>query len=152
MSAAVTAPAPDLRKYMMTGSSCSEETTRFLRLRRISVTSSFTPSIVVNSCRTPSKRTLVTAAPGMDESNVRRSEFPRVYPKPGSSGLRENWERLSAKTFSVKVGRCAISTFLSFPSTRYLMLEPAGCPFRQVSTSINLDDAPVSYTHLRAHE
>ncbi len=45
----------------------------------MSVTSSFTPpGTVVNSCSTPSMRMLVTAAPGMDDSSVRRSEFPRV--------------------------------------------------------------------------
>ena len=36
------------------------------------------PGTVVNSCRTPSIRMLVTAAPGMDDSRVRRSELPRV--------------------------------------------------------------------------
>ena len=46
--------------------------------RMISVTSSLTPGTVVNSCRTPSMRMLVTAAPGMDESSVRRRELPRV--------------------------------------------------------------------------
>jgi hypothetical protein len=33
---------------------------------------------VVNSCSTPSMRMLVTEAPGMEDSNVRRSELPRV--------------------------------------------------------------------------
>ena len=78
MSAPVTAPGPCLRTYMVTGSSSSEETTRPLRFRMISVTSSLTPATVVNSCSTPSIRTLVTAAPGMDDSRVRRSELPRV--------------------------------------------------------------------------
>ena len=78
MSAAVTAPAPALRRYMVTGSSSSEETTRPLRFKMISVTSSTTPSMVENSCRLPSILMLVTAAPGMDDSSVRRSELPRV--------------------------------------------------------------------------
>ena len=43
MSAAVTAPGPCLRRYMMTGSSCSEETTSSLMFRMMSVTSSLTP-------------------------------------------------------------------------------------------------------------
>jgi len=47
-------------------------------LRMISVTSSLTPGTVVNSWRTPSIRIDVTAAPGIDDSSVRRSEFPRV--------------------------------------------------------------------------
>ncbi|SLC53398.1 Uncharacterised protein [Mycobacteroides abscessus subsp. abscessus] len=71
----------------------------------MSVTSSFTPGTVVNSWRTPSIRMLVTAAPGIDESSVRRSELPSVYPKPGSRGSMTNFERLSAMTSSVSVGR-----------------------------------------------
>ena len=78
MSAAVTAPGPCLRRYITTGSSCSEETTSSLMLRISSVTSSLTPGTVVNSCRTPSIRMLVTAAPGMDDSRVRRTELPSV--------------------------------------------------------------------------
>ena len=78
MSAAVTVPGPCLRRYMTTGSSCSEEITSCLMLRISSVTSSFTPGTVVNSWRMPSMRMLVTAAPGMDDSSVRRSELPRV--------------------------------------------------------------------------
>ncbi len=78
MSPAVTSPGPCLRRYIDTGSSSSELTTSSLRLRMMSVTSSFTPGTVVNSCSTPSTRMLVTAAPGMDESSVRRSELPRV--------------------------------------------------------------------------
>ena len=78
MSAAVTSPGPCLRRYMTTGSSLSELTTSSLRFRMMSVTSSLTPSTVVNSCSTPSMRMLVTAAPGMDDSRVRRSELPSV--------------------------------------------------------------------------
>src|SRR5919202_1122588 len=75
MSAAVTSPGPCLRRYMVTGSSESELTTRPLRLRMISVTSSLTPGTVVNSCRVPSIRMLVTAAPGIDDRRVRRGEL-----------------------------------------------------------------------------
>ena len=78
MSAAVTWPGPCLRRYMTTGSSCSEETTSSLRLRMMSVTSSATPGTVENSCSTPSIRMLVTAAPGIEDSRVRRTEFPIV--------------------------------------------------------------------------
>jgi len=78
MSAAVTGPGPCLRRYMCMGSSCSEETTSSLRFRMMSVTSSLTPGTVENSCRTPSILMLVTAAPGMDDSSVLRSELPMV--------------------------------------------------------------------------
>ncbi len=44
----------------------------------MSVTSSVTFGMVVNSCSTPSIRTDEMAAPGMDDSRVRRSELPTV--------------------------------------------------------------------------
>ena len=44
----------------------------------MSVTSSVTFGIVENSCSTPSIRTDEIAAPGIDDSSVRRSEFPTV--------------------------------------------------------------------------
>lgn len=78
MSAAVTSPAPCLRRNAVIGSSCSLETTSSLMFRMMSETSSTTPGTVVNSCSTPSMRMLVTAAPGIDDSSVRRSELPSV--------------------------------------------------------------------------
>ena len=49
-----------------------------LMFKMISETSSFTPLMVVNSWSTPSILMEVTAAPGMDDSSVRRRELPRV--------------------------------------------------------------------------
>ena len=67
--------------------------------------SSLTPGRVVNSCSASSKRTWVTAAPGIDESNVRRNETPRVWPNPGSSGpMAKRW-RLSSSSPSGFDGR-----------------------------------------------
>ena len=43
-----------------------------------SVTSSWTPGSVVNSCATPSILTEVTAAPSSEESSTRRNELPNV--------------------------------------------------------------------------
>src|SRR5450631_1351409 len=142
MSAAVTAPGPCLRRYITTGSSCSLETTRPLMLRMISVMSSLTPGIVENSCSTPSTRRLVTAAPGMLESSVRRSELPRVYPKPGSSGSMTKRERASVRTSSLRVGRCAISTVSFLPTgDRYLTpRDSAGHDSRDRRTSVRADD------------
>ena len=76
----------------------------------MSVTSSLTPGSVVNSCNASSKRSWVTAPPGMDESRVRRSELPSVVPKPGSSGPMAKRCRLfcSSSTTST-VGRWMIS-------------------------------------------
>src|SRR3954453_22453638 len=72
-----------------------------LRFRTMSVTSSVTPLIVENSCATPSIRTEVTAAPASDASSTRRSELPKVYPKPRSSGSTTNWPRLSSTDSAV---------------------------------------------------
>ena len=76
----------------------------------MSVTSSFTPGSVVNSCSASSKRSWVTAPPGMDESSVRRSELPSVVPKPGSSGPMAKRCRLFCSSSTVStVGRWMIS-------------------------------------------
>ncbi len=56
----------------------AERSTSSLRLRMMSVTSSFTPSIELNSWSTPSMRTLDTAAPGIEDSSVRRRLLPSV--------------------------------------------------------------------------
>ena len=61
----------------------------------MSVTSSRTPSIVLNSCCTPSIRIEVTAAPSSDERSTRRSELPNVCPKPRSSGSTSNTPSVS---------------------------------------------------------
>ena len=67
-----------------------------------SVTSSFTPLMTSNSCSASSKRTWVTAAPGIDDSNVRRRLLPSVWPKPGSSGeIMKLWVLPSASTASI---------------------------------------------------
>jgi hypothetical protein len=48
--------------------------------------------MVSNSWRASSNRTCVMAAPGIDDSSVRRSELPSVWPKPGSSGpIAKRW-------------------------------------------------------------
>src|SRR5215467_13124249 len=120
MSAAVTSPGPCLRRYMTTGSSCSDETTSSLRFRMMSVTSSVIPATVENSCSTPSILMLVTAAPGIDDSKVRRSEFPMVYPNPGSSGSMTNLDRNSSTASSVSVGRWAMSMTTPFRDARYM--------------------------------
>src|SRR5207248_868906 len=110
MSPAVTSPGPCLRRYIETGSSCSELTHRSLTFMTSSTTSSLTPGIVVNSCSTPSILMLVTDAPGIDDSRVRRSEFPSVYPNPGSNGSMVNLERVSLIGSSERVGRWVMST------------------------------------------
>ena len=51
-----------------------------LMLRTISVTSSFTPGMVENSCWMPDILMLVTAVPGRDDRSTRRRELPKVVP------------------------------------------------------------------------
>src|SRR5215472_4156252 len=143
MSVAVTSPGPCLRRYMTTGSSCSEETTSSLRFRMMSVTSSLTPATVENSCSTPSIRMLVTAAPGMDDSRVRRRELPIVYPNPGSSGSMTNLDRKSSTGSSVRVGRWAMS--ISYPFPRRPLFDAA--TFSYFLLRVQLDDE--LFLHLR---
>ena len=106
MSPTVTSPSPVLRRYITTGSSLSEDKMISLMFKTIWVTSSFTPGRVENSCSTPSILMEVTAAPGIEDSRVRRRELPKVYPKPGSNGSMVNRERCSLIFSSVSFG-CA---------------------------------------------
>ena len=51
-----------------------------LTFKTISVTSSLTPLIDVNSCKTPSICIEVTAAPLIDDKRILLKEFPNVNP------------------------------------------------------------------------
>src|SRR5579885_1029365 len=109
-SRAVTSPGPRASRRRVTGSSDSTRRTRSFRLSMMSVTSSFTPGMVVNSWRTSSNRMDVTAAPGMDDSRVRRRELPRVCPKPGSRGEMVNcWRSPSCSPRASTEGRWMMS-------------------------------------------
>ena len=57
-----------------------------LTFKTISVTSSLTPLIDVNSCNTPSICIAVTAVPLIDESRILLKELPKVSPYPFSKG------------------------------------------------------------------
>src|SRR5947207_2612998 len=162
MSPAVTSPGPCLRRYIDTGSSCSELTHSSLTFITSSTTSSLTPGIVVNSCSTPSILMLVTAAPGMELSRVRRSELPSVYPNPGSSGSMVNRERVSLSDSSERLGRWEMSTyFLQYvgrppydanafarPARRPTTGGPGGAARR--SLRVQLDDQ--LFLHLRVDD
>ena len=56
----------------------------------MSVASSTTPGIGLNSCSTPSIRTAVMAAPSIELSSTRRRPFPMVVPNPRSNGCAVN--------------------------------------------------------------
>ena len=51
-----------------------------LTLRTMSVTSSLTPFIEVNSCKTPSICIAVTAVPLIDDNKILLKELPKVRP------------------------------------------------------------------------
>ena len=56
----------------------------------MSVASSTTPGMGLNSCSTPSMRTAVMAAPSMELSSTRRRLLPMVVPKPRWKGCAVN--------------------------------------------------------------
>ena len=92
MSPAVMLAGPRTSRRSTTGSSDSDVSTMSLMFKMMSVASSVTPVMVSNSWRASSKRTVEIAAPGIDDSSVRRSEFPIVYPNPGSRGpIAKRW-------------------------------------------------------------
>src|ERR1700733_14722973 len=86
MSPAVTAPGPCSFTTMRLGPSLCILIEMSLMLSTMSVTSSRTPAIEENSCSTPSICTDCTAAPCSEDSRMRRSALPSVWPKPRSSG------------------------------------------------------------------
>ena len=53
---------------------------RDLIFMMISGTSSLTPGMELNSCKTPLIFTELTAAPGREESMIRLKELPKVVP------------------------------------------------------------------------
>src|SRR5689334_14917458 len=61
-----------------------------LRFRMISVASSTTPGMGLNSWATPSIRTAVMAAPSIELSSTRRRPVPMVDPNPRSKGWAVN--------------------------------------------------------------
>src|SRR5579884_184248 len=83
---AVTSAGPVAERWSRLGPSPSILSAICLTLSTMSVTSSRTPASEENSCSTPSILIEVTAAPWSELSSTRRSELPRVIPKPRSSG------------------------------------------------------------------
>jgi hypothetical protein len=93
----------------------------------MSVTSSFTPGTVVNSCSTPSMRMLVTAAPGWTTAGCAQ----RVAEGVAEARLERFDDELRAvlgDDLFGQVGRCEMSmVFFLLLGTRYLMPLPQGC-------------------------
>ena len=74
---------------------------RYLMGVIISVTSSFTPGMELNSCRTPSIFTELMAAPGREESMILLRELPNVIPYPLSRGSTTNFPYFLSSEISV---------------------------------------------------
>src|SRR5271165_2115135 len=81
-----TSPGPVAVSTIRFGPSPCMRSASCLMFSTMSVTSSRTPGIELNSCSTPSICTAVTAAPCSDDSRMRRMALPSVMPKPRSSG------------------------------------------------------------------
>src|SRR4051812_37177818 len=121
MFAARTSAGPRASRRSVTGSSDVQRSTRSFRLRMTSVTSSFTPLMTSNSWSASSKRTCVTAAPGIDDRSVRRRLLPSVWPKPGSSGeIVKLWTLPSASPASIS-GRWIMSMAASLAGEEGLL-------------------------------
>ena len=81
-----TSPGPVACSIMRFGPSPCMRSANCLTFSTMSVTSSRTPGMLLNSCSTPSICRAVTAAPCNEDSRMRRSALPSVMPKPRSSG------------------------------------------------------------------
>jgi hypothetical protein len=144
MSPAVTSPGPRLSQRSVTASSAWTRNTTSFRFKMMSVTSSFTPGSVVNSWRASSNRTWVTAAPGIDDSSVRRIELPSVWPKPGSRGLTANrWRLASSSPMASTVGRWMMSMRLA-PGVSW-GAECLGSEGDRVLLGVELDDERLAH-------
>ncbi len=80
ISPAVTSPSLFTESSSVCGSRLCALNNTFFKFNTMSVTSSTTPSTVVNSCIAPSILIDVIAAPSSEESSTRRNELPIVWP------------------------------------------------------------------------
>src|ERR1700744_4199150 len=135
MSPAVTTPGPCFFTTMRLGPSPCILIEMSLMLSTMSVTSSRTPAIEENSCSTPSMCTDCTAAPCSEDSRMRRSALPRVWPKPRSRGSATSvakrlasWPGVTWSLFG-RISSCQffwiVTVFTHASSIRTLALEIA---------------------------
>ena len=80
ISEALISPGPFASKTNFFVPSAAHFKANDLTFNTISVTSSLTPLIDVNSCKTPSIWIDVTAAPLIEDNNIRLNELPNVKP------------------------------------------------------------------------
>ena len=77
-SPAVNFPVPDFSTDNSASSTSIILTAIPFRFKRIFITSSATPSIVENSCKTPSILASTTQEPGIEDKIILRKAFPKV--------------------------------------------------------------------------
>ena len=87
-SSAINFPVPDFSTDNSASSTSIILTAMPLRFKRIFITSSATPSIVENSCNTPSIFASTTHEPGIEDKIILLKAFPRVWPNPLSKGSK----------------------------------------------------------------
>ena len=71
----------------------------------MSVASSTTPGMGLNSCSTPSMRTAVMAAPSIELSSTRRRLLPMVVPNPRWKGCAVNMPYRSVRVSVLATNR-----------------------------------------------
>src|SRR5450759_1525112 len=135
MSPAVTAPGLVTRSLTMVGSSPSRVSTSSFRFKITSMVSSRIPSMAEYSWCVPVIFTWVTAAPGIDESSIRRMLLPSVWPSPLSSGSMTKTPSVSFRSSTLIWGfwipsKCLPSVILGL-------------------SRIELDDELVAYLYIR---
>ena len=87
----------------------------------MSVTSSLTPEIAENSCKTPSILTEVIALPCNEDNRILRKELPIVSPNPFSSGSTVSLETFLPELSSfISILFGFISSCQFFSITTYL--------------------------------
>ena len=91
MSPAVTSPSSVAFRWSVFGPLVWFLITTPFKFKIIVATSSYTPSIVWNSWRTPSILILLIALPGNEDNITLLKALPIVLPKPLSNGSSSNF-------------------------------------------------------------
>ena len=85
-SPAVNLPVPDFSTDSSASSTSIIRTAIPFKFKSMFITSSATPSIVENSCNTPSIFASATHEPGIEDRIILLKAFPNVWPNPLSKG------------------------------------------------------------------
>src|SRR5262245_40172299 len=119
-------PGPSAERLKVSGWSPCRRNGTCLRFRVMSVVSSTTPGMAVNSCSTRSILRAEIAAPSMDDSRILRSALPMVVPNPRSKGWAVKRPNLAVKV-SLSTSR-RLGFWNPFHCIRILLGAPAAAP------------------------